>query len=103
MNTDNVQSPTTNGKYKPASREKYWAELDTEGKIERTRQMVKSFEYTLSNFIERLNKLENHFYSHQHGSEGKLIKELKQYDNQLPSISGLSVKGLNQNPNEVYF
>jgi len=79
-----------------SSRPKYWSELNSDEKIERMRDEVKMLKSQSQNFVNKMNRLENH----EHSPSGKILTPYNQN-------SGLGIAmssgGIISNPNEVYF
>lgn len=96
---------TASGLQDKADRQKYWKELDIEEKIERMREVMKSNMYFQEANTERINKISNHFYKHQHDSKGDMMAPLKEYGDDSYSLSNkIGGKiGLGINNDEIYF
>lgn len=68
MSTDKTPEPMG---IKNATREKYWKELDTPGRIDRLRRVIKDQDFLIKRMGDYLNQL----IDHEH-SDGKMVQRI---------------------------
>lgn len=81
-------------------REKYWSELETEGRIDRTREAVRR----LIRQVSRLEKTVEELTKHRHTGEGKVVVEKEVGRDEYTGCMGQSVGPMpGANPDDVWF
>ena len=87
------------------TREKYWHELDANGRDERLRTVIRQHENTINDLKKSVNALLNEFGKHQHNDEGTvLVPSEIGYGSQRDSFQWFEkrMQSHTGNPNDVY-
>lgn len=81
---------------------KMWKDLTADEKIERMREIVKHYEYLLSEASRKVNQLRTEFVNHNH-LDGKVVKPISEYNNETLGASKSMANPQDIENGNIYF